>query len=477
MLSLNPSRRPALPAALASRAPAVALLAVLLAPLLASPASAQPTGLEVELVPVVGGLDRALGLVNAGDGSGRLFVIEQAGLVRVIRNGQVEAQPFLDVRGQVSCCGERGLLGLAFHPRFPADDRIFVHYTGGGGETRIVEMRTLSGGGRADPSSARTLLTQPQPFTNHNGGQIAFGPDGYLYIGLGDGGSGGDPLGNAQDVTTLLGSILRIDVDRTDPGLAYGIPPDNPAYPGVQGARREIWAMGLRNPWRFSFDRANGDLFVADVGQNRWEEIDRLPPGSAGVNLGWNRKEGDHCFEPETGCELPGLVLAEGGQEEGDVQDLGLGPPAAGSVDGGRAPDPAAAQVAVHVDAGERRAGAAPVAVAAGHRAAQGVAVLQDRVQQAGELAARLRLEAVVPLLAVPAQVDACAAGGQAVDLLPPVLPHVGHEQVAVRPVEGEAPRVAQPHGPDLPPGALDPGVRRVVRRDTVGKAGVAPLL
>lgn len=287
------------------------LLILLVLAGLAAPAVAQPTGVEVEIELVASGFDRALGLTHAGDGSGRLFVIEQLGAVRVIRNGQVEPEPFLDLRDTVACCGENGLLGLAFHPRFPADDRIFVHYSGSGGETRIVEMRTTAGGERADPSTARTLLTVAQPFQNHNGGQIGFGPDGFLYIGLGDGGSGGDPLGHAQDVTTLLGAILRIDVDsraEAEPRLPYAIPPDNPDFAGVPGARREIWAYGLRNPWRFSFDRATGDLFVADVGQNAWEEIDLLPPGSAGANLGWNHKEGDHCFDPPSGCRQEGLV-------------------------------------------------------------------------------------------------------------------------------------------------------------------------
>jgi len=281
---------------------------------------AQPAGLEPSLEPVVGGLDLPVGIVHAGDGSGRLFVLELPGRVRIVRGGELLPEPFLDLSGLVSCCGERGLLGLAFHPDFPANGRFFVHYTDLAGTTRVVEYRVSAADpDRADPGSARTLLTLVQPFSNHNGGQLAFGPDGFLYIGLGDGGSGGDPLGNGQNLATLLGKILRIDVDRADPGRAYGIPPGNPTYAGQSGAFREIWAYGLRNPWRFSFDRATGDLFVGDVGQNRWEEIDRIPAGEGGRNLGWRRKEGNHCFQPATGCEIPGLTdpILEYSHDEG----------------------------------------------------------------------------------------------------------------------------------------------------------------
>jgi glucose/arabinose dehydrogenase len=276
----------------------------------ALPAPLQAAGLELVLDPVASGFDLPVGIVHAGDGSGRLFVVEQSGAVRIVRGGAVLPRPFLDLSGQVSCCGERGLLGLAFHPRYPGDPRLFVHFTDPAGDTRLVEFR-VSGADpdRADPASARTLLAVGQPFPNHNGGQLAFGPDGYLYVALGDGGSGGDPFDHAQSLTTLLGKILRIDVDRTDPGLAYAIPPDNPSWPGVPFARREIWAYGLRNPWRFSFDRATGDLLVADVGQRLIEEVDLLPAGRGGLNLGWRRKEGDQCFQPPAGCEaLPGLT-------------------------------------------------------------------------------------------------------------------------------------------------------------------------
>ncbi|HSL82988.1 MAG TPA: PQQ-dependent sugar dehydrogenase, partial [Thermoanaerobaculia bacterium] len=282
---------------------ALALLA------LASPAPLRADGLELALLPVASGFDLPLGIVHAGDGSGRLFVVEQTGRVRIVRGGAVLPEPFLDLRGRISCCGERGLLGLAFHPRYPGDPRLFVYFTDPAGNSRLVEYRVSADPDRADPASERTLLAVGQPFPNHNGGQLAFGPDGYLYVALGDGGSGGDPHDNAQSLTTLLGKILRLDVDRADPGLPYAVPPDNPTWPGVPFARREIWAYGLRNPWRFGFDRATGDLFVGDVGQRRIEEVDLLPAGQGGLNLGWRRKEGDECFQPPAGCEaIPGLT-------------------------------------------------------------------------------------------------------------------------------------------------------------------------
>ncbi|HLE83002.1 MAG TPA: PQQ-dependent sugar dehydrogenase, partial [Thermoanaerobaculia bacterium] len=284
------------------------LLLAALGPLDAQPPRVE-IAVEIALEPVASGFDRPVGIVPAGDGSGRLFVVEQSGAVRVLRAGALLPAPFLDLSGQVSCCGERGLLGLAFHPRFPADGRLFVDYTDAAGDTRIVEYRVSAADpDRADPGSARPLLAVAQPFPNHNGGALAFGPDGFLYVGLGDGGSGGDPLNHAQNPASLLGKVLRLDVDRAEAGLAYGIPPGNALFPGTPGARPEIWALGLRNPWRFAFDRETGDLFIGDVGQNRVEEIDLLPPGSAGANLGWRLKEGTGCFQPAAGCELPGLV-------------------------------------------------------------------------------------------------------------------------------------------------------------------------
>ncbi|HLE84091.1 MAG TPA: PQQ-dependent sugar dehydrogenase, partial [Thermoanaerobaculia bacterium] len=289
-----------------SRAAAAAALLWAAAPGLLG---AQPPAVELALELAASGLDLPLGAVHAGDGSGRLFVVEQTGAIRILRSGAVLPAPFLDLSGQISCCGERGLLGLAFHPHFPSDPRLFVHFTEPAGDTRLVEYRVSAADpDRADPASARLLLAVAQPFANHNGGALAFGPDGLLYLGLGDGGSAGDPFDHAQNPASLLGKILRLDVDRADPGLAYAIPPGNALFPGVPGARGEILALGLRNPWRFGFDRETGDLFIGDVGQNRVEEIDLLPAGSAGANLGWRLKEGTGCFQPPAGCELPGLV-------------------------------------------------------------------------------------------------------------------------------------------------------------------------
>jgi glucose/arabinose dehydrogenase len=276
-----------------------------------SPLANGPDKLAVELV--VKGLDLPDGVTNAGDGSGRLFVNEQAGKVRVVSaGGALSAKPFVDLTSRTKSGGERGLLGLAFHPGFATNRRLFVDYTQAqDGATVVSELRASADGSRADPSSERIILIVPQPFANHNGGQLAFGPDGYLYIGLGDGGSGGDPYGNGQNRNVLLGKILRIDVDgRHAAGQAYAIPPDNPYAAGgfAPGeGRPEVWAYGLRNPWRFSFDRATGDLYIGDVGQNASEEIDRQPldpPG--GANYGWNLMEGNHCFQ--SGCKPTGLT-------------------------------------------------------------------------------------------------------------------------------------------------------------------------
>jgi glucose/arabinose dehydrogenase len=254
---------------------------------------------------VAGGFSAPLLVTHAGDGSGRLFVVEQAGRVRVLRNGRVEGEPFLDIASLVTAGGEQGLLGLAFHPRFESNGRFFVNYTDGNGDTVVAEYRTARGADRADPGSARVLLRIDQPYSNHNGGDLVFGPDGYLYIGMGDGGSGGDPHGNGQRLDTLLGKLLRIDVDR---GRPYGIPDDNP-FVGRSGARPEIWAFGLRNPWRFSFDRETGDLWIGDVGQGELEEIDRARASrGGGQNYGWNVMEGTECFSPPDGCDSQGLV-------------------------------------------------------------------------------------------------------------------------------------------------------------------------
>ncbi len=244
------------------------------------------------------GLEAPLLVTNAGDGSGRLFVVEQPGRIRIVEDGRLVDRPFLDISRRITSGGEQGLLGLAFHPRFGAgDDRLFVNYTDGAGNTVVSSFRMGGpGAAAAEPDSEVVLLRIEQPYANHNGGALAFGSDGLLYIATGDGGSGGDPLDSGQRLDTLLGKILRIDVDRADGRLAYAIPPDNPFAGGAE-ARPEIWAYGLRNPWRISFDRATGDLWIGDVGQGSWEEVDRLGPATGGANLGWNRMEGRHCYD------------------------------------------------------------------------------------------------------------------------------------------------------------------------------------
>ena len=264
-----------------------------------------PEGVRLALTPVAQGFASPLLLTNAGDGTGRLFVVEQGGRIRVLRRGRVLDPPFLDVSSLVIAGGEQGLLGLAFHPEYEANGRFFINYTDVDGDTVVAEYRVSSSDpDRADADSARVLLRIDQPFANHNGGNIAFGPDGYLYIGMGDGGSAADPFGNGQRLDTLLGKLLRIDVDGERP---YGIPQDNP-FVGREGARPEIWATGLRNPWRFSFDPEGGTLWIGEVGQNALEEVDRARADRGALNYGWNLMEGDRCFEPPTGCDPEGLV-------------------------------------------------------------------------------------------------------------------------------------------------------------------------
>ena len=243
--------------------------------------------------PLIDGLERPVAIADPGDGSGRLFIVEQPGVIRIYQNGALLPEPFLDIQQQVGSRGnEQGLLGLAFHPDYSQNGLFYVNYTDLNGDTVIARF-SASGddANRADAGSEQQLMFVRQPYPNHNGGSMVFGPDGYLYLGLGDGGSGGDPLGNGQSLHNDLGKILRIDVDNGEP---YAIPPDNP-YAGE--STPEIWAYGLRNPWRFSFDRLTGDLYVADVGQDRWEEVNFLPAGSPpGVNFGWNYREGLHPY-------------------------------------------------------------------------------------------------------------------------------------------------------------------------------------
>ena len=259
------------------------------------------SGLSTE--QVVTGLSAPLFLTHAGDS--RLFVVEQGGRIRVVVNAQLLGTPYLDISSIVLHQGEQGLLGMAFHPNYAINGFFYVYHTDQGGDSRVA--RYSGSGNTADPSSGLTIMTIGQPFGNHNGGQLAFGADGMLYIALGDGGSGGDPMGNGQDTSTLLGSILRIDIDNPDAGLNYGIPSDNPFF-GSGTAREEIWAYGLRNPWRFAFDDTDGLLYVADVGQSSFEEVSVVDAAVGGLNLGWNVMEGMSCFNAAN-CDQSGLVL------------------------------------------------------------------------------------------------------------------------------------------------------------------------
>ena len=274
-----------------------------------------PPPATFELVQVANGFTAPLDIQQPDDNSGRLFVVEQGGKIQIIQsNGTRAATAFLDVTGQngFTSGGETGLLGLAFHPQYASNRHFYVNYTrnsGAGLQSVIAEFTaSASNANFADPATERILFTVDQPFPNHNGGGLAFGKDGFLYIGFGDGGSGGDPQGNGQNTNVLLGKMLRIDVDSAHvPGLNYAIPPSNP-FVG-HGGRAEIWVYGLRNPFRFSFDSMNGDLWIGDVGQDSFEEVDHLTSADGGANLGWNIMEGTHCFLPATNCPTAGLTL------------------------------------------------------------------------------------------------------------------------------------------------------------------------
>ena len=270
--------------------------------LLATTAPAQ----DVALLPIASGLNQPVALTHAGDT--RLFITQQIGTVMVYDALGPRATPFLDIRSIVLSGGERGLLSVAFHPRYRDNGFFFVYYTNKNGDNSVARYQVSANDpDRADPASRTILLTIPHPdFANHNGGQLQFGPDGYLYIGTGDGGSGGDPSNHAQDLTQLLGKLLRIDVDH---GLPYTIPASNPFF-GRGNARNEIWAYGLRNPWRFSFDRSSGDLWIGDVGQDTYEEVDLQPATSiGGENYGWRKMEGFHCYNPSTNCTDPSFTM------------------------------------------------------------------------------------------------------------------------------------------------------------------------
>ncbi|OGW41395.1 MAG: glucose dehydrogenase [Nitrospirae bacterium GWD2_57_9] len=277
-----------------------------------APPSSKPTGTTgipgIQLVKIAGGFSAPVHITAAGDGSNRLFVVEQQGTIRIIRNGTVLPAPFLDISSRVLSGGERGLLSVVFPPGYgSARNYFYVNYTRNeGGDTVVARYGTTANQDQADGGSEQQLLVVAQPFPNHNGGQLAFGPDRFLYIGMGDGGSADDPNRNGQNPGVLLGKILRIDVEtRLD---AYTIPGTNP-FASRPGYRPEIWALGLRNPWRFSFDRLTGDLYMADVGQDKYEEVNFQPAASTGgENYGWNIMEGRHCFKAAT-CDRSGLTL------------------------------------------------------------------------------------------------------------------------------------------------------------------------
>jgi glucose/arabinose dehydrogenase len=276
---------------------------------------APPTSGSLQVAPVVSGLANPL-FLTAPASDPRLFIVEQPGRVRIVEDGNLLPNPFLDLSGQISSGGERGLLGLAFHPSYDSTGFFYVYFTASNGDITISRYTVSADPNVANAGSAHVILSVDHSSrSNHNGGMLAFGPDGKLYIGTGDGGGTGDPDENGQDPGTLLGKLLRLDVDAADP---YAVPSDNP-FVGTTGARGEIWAIGLRNPWRWAFDRPAGNLYIADVGQNAWEEVNVVSATSAGVNYGWDVMEGRHCYEPSSGCNQGGLTLpvVEYGHAEG----------------------------------------------------------------------------------------------------------------------------------------------------------------
>src|SRR5881628_2568281 len=292
----------------------------LLLPFLSLAQGQDPAPIEwptVRPVLVASGLRNPVTIAHAADGSGRLFVVEQAGRIRILRGGQPLARPFLDISGRVNCCGERGMLGLAFPPGFADKQRFYVYYTAAKGNLIISRFQVSPDPDLADASSETVILDiDHHEYENHNGGNLAFGPnDGYLYIGTGDGGGGGDSLLSGQNPAKLLGKLLRIDVES---GVSpYSVPETNP-FVGKDNVRPEIWAYGLRNPWRFSFDRSTGDLFIGDVGQDTWEEVNFQQASSpGGENYGWNQMEGNHCFVQKCSGEGLTMPIAEHSHEEG----------------------------------------------------------------------------------------------------------------------------------------------------------------
>ncbi len=277
-----------------------------------TPASSSPSSFpRISLALFASGFNAPTHIAHAGDGSGRVFIVEKAGRIMILKGGALLPAPFLDISARVLSTGtEQGLFSVAFPPGYATKGYFYVHYTAlaGNGDTVVARYRLTANPDIADPASEQVILTADQPFENHNGGQLAFGPDGFLYIGLGDGGSAGDPFGNAQNPAVLLGKLLRIDVEANPAVAGYSIPAANP-FVGNIAARGEIWALGLRNPWRFSFDRLTGDLIIGDVGQNAIEEVDFQPASSrGGENYGWNVLEGSRCFS-NPACAAANFLL------------------------------------------------------------------------------------------------------------------------------------------------------------------------
>ena len=299
---------------------------------------------QIQVTLLTGGLSVPVDLTHAGDGSGRLFIVQQSGQIRIYKNNSLLATPFLDISGRVNYDGgEQGLLSLAFPPGFASKRYFFVYYTRPDGNNQVSRFYMSTNPDLADPNSEEPILTLPHPtYGNHNGAKLAFGPDGYLYIGPGDGGGGGDPFGNGQNKGSLLGKMLRIDVQlggnppvvvsnpiylpiiagKSHAPSPYLVPPTNP-FTNTVGARGEIWAYGLRNPWRFSFDRLTGDLYIGDVGQETYEEINFQPAASqGGENYGWNELEGNHCYPPGSGCTPPTAYVPPVTEYEHGANDI-----------------------------------------------------------------------------------------------------------------------------------------------------------
>ena len=304
----------------------------------ASGATASLPWPTLTITPLIeSGLRQPVHLTNAGDGSGRLFVVEKAGRIRIIKDGTLLETPFLDINEQVGSEGECGMLSVAFPPDFTTEGVFYVYYTydtdewgdlvqpalenepNGGCDTVVARFRVSSDPDVADKGSEERILLVNQPYNNHNGGQLAFDPAGKLMVGLGDGGSGGDPHDLAQNRASLLGKVLRLEVTASGP---YAVPADNP-FVGIAGMRPEIWASGLRNPWRFSFDAAHGTLFIADVGQNAYEEVNAQPASSGGgENYGWDRLEGTHCYPQTAACDPAGTVLPVAEYDHAEGQSI-----------------------------------------------------------------------------------------------------------------------------------------------------------